>query len=397
MTSQYDENGIVMDRYADIVTAMNETVKADLGDSIQLSSDGAFGIFRDIDALAGARVNEIVQQVFDAGIIENSSGVHLDGNVGLVGLERGGFSYSTIAEVQLTASKACIVPAGTRYKTANNVNFATDEELVFTSAGTDTVSATCTVPGQIEVGISPAELTGIVNTVNGITAVENLTVAVPGAERQTDPQVKATHTLVTATAGKSDSDSIYESLYEIPVTAAKIIDNDTDEYDGVVPPHNIRVIVIGGTDEDVATAIWNNKSAGVKTFGSESYVCYSETYGNTREIFFDRGTENSTVINIYFQKQPNFPSDGENTISEAMAAIFENYKLGSTVNYDHIKGMCYQVAGIQLVAPYVTISDEYNSAQAADLLNEDTSIPTLDIERDDSGRIIASNINFNEV
>lgn len=395
MTSKYDENGIVMDKYADLISAMNDTAKANLGDSINLDKDSAFGFFRDINALTDARVCEIVQGVFDAGIIANSSGVHLDGNVGLVGLEREGYSFSTIAQVQLTATKACVVPAGTQYGTANNIRFETDVELVFTSAGTDTVAATCTVSGPVEVAIG--ELNLIKTSVNGITAVTNLTASVPGTSRQTDPQLKTTHTLVTATAGRNDIDSIYESLFEIPVSAAKIIDNDTDEYDGVVPPHNIRVIAIGGTDEEVATAIWNNKSTGVKTFGAESFTCYSETYGNSREIFFDRGEENSTIVNIYYSKMASFPEDGENIIAEAIAAIFDDYTLGSTVNYDHIKGMCYSARGIVLESPYVTISDEYNVAAQSSIANSDTNLPTLDIERDDSGRIIASNINFYEM
>jgi uncharacterized phage protein gp47/JayE len=395
MPSTYSSDGVTYAKYADIVQEMNDDIRGSLGNSVNLDSDSFIGYMRDLTAMTEALANEIDQQVFDASTINNSSGVHLDANVSFVGLERTGFQYSTIEQIQLHATKACTVPAGTKYRTDTNVVFKTDEDLVFTGSGYDTVAGTCTVAGYKEVGIG--ELKNIVNSVNGIDEVSNLTEAVPGNSRKTDSQLKKSHTLVTATAGRNDVDSIYESLFEIPVSAAKIIDNDTDEYDGLIPPHHMRVIVIGGTDEEVATAIWNNKVTGCPTYGGDSYECHSPSYGNIRTINFDRGDENSTIINIYFEKKANFPDDGENTISEAIAAIFEEYTLGSTVNYDHIKGICYSVPGIELKSPFMAIGDEYNSPAMASIENDDTTIPTLDIVRDDSGRIISSNITFNEI
>lgn len=398
MTSTYNANGIVYDRFADIKSGVEASIVADLGESINLDKDSLYGHVAEIIAYGEAVANEIGQKVFDAGTIENSDGATLDGNVAHVGIERTGESYSTISQIRLTAAKACTVPAGTRYRTANNVVFATDVALVFTGAGTNTVAGTCTVSGGINVAIG--ELVQIVNPINGITAVTNMTAAVPGTLRQTDAELKASHTLFTATSGEDDSAGIYEALYAIPVDKARIIDNDSDQVsveDGATPAHTIRVIVLGGTDEDVARAIWFNKTTGVQTYGAQAVNVYNETFGNSKTIKFDRGTENSTVVNVYYRKLSAFPLDGDRTIQETIAAIFDSYNFGSVVNYEHIRGSCYAVPGIELRAPYLTLADEYTEAQTESIANGILTRPVLDIVRNDAGVIIASNIVMNEV
>ena len=383
MTSTYDDNGVVYDKYADIVTDMSAKAVELLGESINLDQDSAYGHFMQIVAETEAIANEIDQDVFDAGSVENSSGTTLAGNVAFVGVERSGFSYSTISSVQLTATKAVTVPANTRYGTATNVIFETDEELVITGAGTGTVSCTCTVAGPFDVAIG--ELNLIKSSVNGISAVTNLTAAVPGVKRQTDAQLKETHTITVATSGENDSAGIYQALYEIPVTKALVVDNDTDAIVDTVPANTIRVIVIGGEDEDVANAIWNNKTTGVPTFGSESYECYDSTYGQTKTIYFDRGATEPVDIAINITKQGNFPSDGENTIKEAFATIFDSYTLGSTVIYNQCISAVFSVVGVQLNS--ITVD-----SGTADVTMTAIQLPSLDIERDSSDRITAINV-----
>lgn len=393
MPSTFGPEGIVYNKYSDHISEMNESIVDSLGESINLDKDSFIGFVRDMVASAEAQANEIGQQVYDSGFVSSSSGVVLDGNVGHVGMERSGDSYSTIEQIQLTAIKACTVPAGTRYRTANNVIFATDTALIFTGAGTDTVEGTCTVPGPNNVEIG--ELAYIVNSVNGITTVTNLTAAVPGTNRQTDAQLKEAHTIVTETSGEDDAAGIYEALYEIPVSAARIIDNDsegTSTEDGTTPPHSIRVIVIGGSDADVAEAINNNITTGVTTYGSESEDVYNSDYGYTKTIHFDRGAEVSTRLTINITKYKNFPDDGEQQISSELADVFDDYTLGSTADHAQIVGACYQVAGLKVNS--IGISKDGAAAVEDDVLYDVDELPSLDVVRDSDNNITEINIDW---
>ena len=353
MTSTYDSTGIVLDKYADINSGMEDSIKGDLGESINLDQDSFIGHIKEIVASTEAVANEIVQAVFDGGSVANSAGTTLDGNVGIVGVERVGYSYSTIEQVQLTASKPCVVPVGTRYGTEANVVFETDTQVTFFAAGNQTVAATCVTAGPYNVAIG--ELDQIKTAINGITAVTNLTAATPGRERQTDAEVKESHALAVATSGENDSADIYNALLSDALcTTVKVVDNDTDETVDGVPANTIRVIVIGGTDSDVANAIWNNKTSSVQTYGSESETAYNSDTGQSKLIYFDRGVEVPVYIALNITKQGTFPADGEATILEAYAAIDSAWSLSDDVDYNALVGAAYSVPGVKLNSLLVT-------------------------------------------
>lgn len=391
MTSNYDSSGIVLDKYAEIKTTMQEAAKLEFGDSVDLAEDSFFGHMIEVVSLEQSKTNEVVQFVSDGRSIEAATGTALDGLVGVVGQTRSSDSYSTITDgVQLTAIKATTVPAGTLYKTATGISFATDEALVFTAAGTDTVSATCTIVGANQVAIG--ELNTIGSSITGISAVTNTVAAVPGSKRQTDSELKSSHSSALETSGEDDSAGIYEALAEIStVTASKVIDNDTSATVDGVPAHYIRVIVIGGTDAEIGDAIWNNKTQTVGTFGAESVVAYNSTTGQTKTINFTRGTYESIYIKINITKQPAFPTDGETTIKEAFATIFAGKRLGDDVVYNELLGAVYSVAGVQLNSLYSGIVNPPTGV--VDITMDNTEYPTLDITRDvDTNAITAINV-----
>lgn len=390
MTSTYNATGIVLDKYIDISNNMESTIKGDLGDSINLDKDSFIGHIKNIVATTEATANEILQGVYDAGSVENSSGVTLAGNVGMVGVRRVGYSYSTISEVELTSSKPCVVPVGSRYRTASNVVFETDTELVFTSATSETVSATCVTAGNIEVGIG--ELNIIASAINGISSVTNLGAAVVGRERQTDVELKDTHTLVVATSGGGDSADIYNSLFnDAGVSAALIRENDTDDIVDSLPAHTIRVVVIGGDDDVIADAVWVNKTSTVATYGLVSGVAHSQTTGQTKIINFDRGELVPVYIALNITKMTAFPVGGESTIKEAFALLDEEWGLSDNVDFNSLFGAAYAVEGIKVNS--ITVGLSAAPLSSVDIDMSDVQLPTLDVERDDiTNNISAINV-----
>jgi hypothetical protein len=395
MTSTFDEFGLVLDKYADILAQLHELARAQWGDSIDLESDSYDGHIYELISLINAEINEIVQDKFDQDNIANATGAALDAGVAFIGMVRQSAAASTVQQIQLTAAKALTVPAGSIYSTSTGVDFTTDVDLVFTGASADSVAGTCTVTGAIDVAIG--ELNTITTSISGITAVTNLDAAVPGRLRQGDTELKKAHTLATETSGDNDTSSIFEALYQVTgVAHIYIDDNDTNETVDSVPAHNIYTVVIGGTDDDVATAIYNNKTSGVPTFGTdESVSVYNSVTSQSKTINFDRGAEVSCYVEMTIQKVTGlYPDDGDNTIKEGIAAMFEDKTLNDDVVYNELWGKIYAVPGVIVDSLYLGLSP--SPSGTSNLPMTPKQAPTIDVVRDDDGVLVSLNVIINE-
>jgi uncharacterized phage protein gp47/JayE len=351
MTSSYDEDGVTLDRYADILARYVALAEAQWGESIDTSEDEFLGaLFRDV-ALIQAEINEILQSIYDAGSITNATGAALSGKVALIGLTRNAAAYSTTT-LQLTATKACTVAAGSLYKTAAGVIFATDSELVFSGAGPDTVAATCTVVGAYNAAIG--EVTTIVTSVSGISAVTNTVAATPGRLRETDAELKARHTIAVATSGEESITRIYEAVTEVTgVSAVYAYDNDTDSThtDGT-PAHKIHISAIGGTDAAVAEAIANNKTEGVGTYGATTESVYNATTKQAKDINFNRAIDTPNYIDIVLAKVSGvYPDDGDDQVKAALVAYYsDNISINDNVDYNSLYNPIYSIPGLNVTS-----------------------------------------------
>ena len=345
MTSTYDSTGISLQRYDDLVTRLVAIAEAKFGESINTDEDEYFGHdIRNI-ALLTSEINEILQEVYDSSSIRDSYGVRLDNLLELVGISRQEAAFST-ATLQLTATAATTVPAGTRYATATELIFTTDTELVFSAAGTATVESTCTVVGANNAGAN--EITVIKDSIFGISAVTNPAAAVPGRLQETDSELKDRHTTAMQTTGNDDVSSIFLAVSQVPgVSGVYVFDNDTAAAIGVVPAYNIYVTVIGGAADDIAKAIDDNKTAGVPTHGAQTVSVYNETTSQSKDIHYDIAADVPIYIDIDITiVEGAYPEDGDAQIRANYVTHFAGKKIAEDVIYNALFGPVYQVPGL---------------------------------------------------
>jgi hypothetical protein len=352
MTSTYDSTGIVLDKYAEILARQIELAQENWGTSIYTAKDELLGHLIVVISTIIGELNEILQDVYDEKSVSNSTGTHLENLLELIGLTRQAAAYSTVT-LTLTASGATTVPAGTRYATASEIIFATDSAVVFTGAGTDDVTATCTVVGANNAAIG--EVNVIKDTVYNITSVTNAAVAIPGRVRETDAQLKARHTVAVSTSGDHDAASVYEAVTAVTgVSAAFVYDNDTpSSYQGI-PANSLYVSVIGGSDDDIAEAIATSKTASVTTSGSQSVSVYNETTSQSKTIYFDRAEEVDVYITIegtYINGV--FPDNGETLIADELITYFNALKINDDVVFTNLYRPVYSQAGLIVTNMYI--------------------------------------------
>lgn len=341
MTTELTPLGLQISRYADLVSQYNDASKAIWGESVDTSQLSPLGHLHRQIALSLAEINETLQDVVDVTSAANASGAHLDHLFSLIDLQRQSAARS-IVTLTYTVSVDTTIPAGHRVRTAAGVVFQTLSDLVFAGAGSDDVSAECTEDGPFDAAIG--EVSTPVTTLYGLTSVTNAAAAIPGRLRETDPQFRTRHTSAVATSGEDDIASIYEAVSSVDGVSSVYVAENTDV-------HAITVSVIGGSDDDVAAAINNNRTAGISTVGAESVNVFSSVTGQTVPINFYRADDEDFYVDLTLTKNDAlFPVDGEAQIKAALVALIAEYVIGQTVDYYALLAPVYTVQG-------VTVSD----------------------------------------
>lgn len=343
--SVYDSTGLTMDAYADILTTFIELAIDWKGESISTDEQELLGHLIRNNALVLGEINEIVQEVHDQTSVANSTGTRLDNLMALVGIERQSNAKST-ATLTITVTKATTIPAGSLARTATKVYFATDSDLVFVGAGSNTVAATCTEDGDNNAAIG--EISIIATTVNGWSAVTNTAAAIPGRYRETSADLKERHTIAVATSGDRDAASIFEAVTAVTGVSRARVEED---YTSVTP---VSVYVIGGADADIAEAIDGQLTIGIGTAGTTAVVVYDETIAQAKTINFTRATNETHYISMTLTKNVSlYPADGDIQIRGFLTALYDGLGIGENVQYLSLPGAILQVPGVTINALYL--------------------------------------------
>ena len=98
-------------------------------------------------------------------------------------------------------------------------------------------------------------------------------------------------------------------------------ENDTDaESSSGLPPHSIEIVAYGGLDEDIATAIFRRKAAGIQAFGN-TVVGVVDASGVSHDIGFSRPTPVNIWIKVFnLVTSSVFPLDGVEQIKKSLVS-----------------------------------------------------------------------------
>lgn len=364
--STYDATGLTVDRYQDILDNLIALAEAWMGESISTDEKELLGhIFRQ-EALLTAEANELIQSVYDAISVSNATGAQLGNLIELVNLFRQEAAPST-ATLTCTVTKATTIPAGSLASTSANVSFATDSDLVFVGAGSDDVTATCTVNGPNNAAIG--EISTISTSVNGWATVTNAAAAIPGRDREIDAELKNRHAAAVATSGERDAASIDEAVGAVTgVSGVKV----TEDYTSATP---VFVYVIGGSDADVAAAIDSQRTIGIGTGGTTSVDVYSTVTKETETIRFTRASDTDIYVDMVITiNSALFPADGDLQIQTSIETLFDGQEIGDDVIYLELPGAILAVPGIVINELYVGLSASPTGTADVTIPNDERAV-----------------------
>lgn len=274
------------------------------------------------DAEIFSALDEVLQQAYNSKDPNKASGYDLDVICALTGTVRSEGTASTVTGFVLTGTPGTQVPAGTRFESSvTGYRFTLDQTWTLDSSGTATVDITCTTVGEIEADANT--ITTIVDTVVGLVSVNNPTPATPGTAAESDGSLRVKRATAVGRPGNNQIDSMLGELYAVDGTRrVKVYENDTDTTDSNgLPPHSIAPIIDGGTDADVAMAIYTKKNPGVALHQAGTPVSVDVTSpvypDNVKTIKFSRPKYVDMMIAVTIKNDGSLPSNTQDLIRDA--------------------------------------------------------------------------------
>jgi len=185
---------------------------------------------------------------------------------------------------------------------------------------TKTNTVACDDTGPVD--IQANSVTRIAVPVIGWDSVTNPSVAVEGTNLETDTELRSRY----YTAKFQDSVNTYEAIYAAlvkldGVEQVIIYENETDTalISPPVPAHSFYPIVLGGNTQEIAQAIWDNKPAGILSYGGVTEAVI-DSMGVSHNISLDRPTDVDIYVAVSVSKDSNYPTKGDDQIKRAIVA-----------------------------------------------------------------------------
>ena len=196
--------------------------------------------------------------------------------------------------------------------------------------------ATCTETG---VNLQDANTVETIQSpLVGWDTVTNPFAAIAGKVVETDAELRLRFLQAKFQDGSNTYEAIYASVLKLDgVKQIVIYENETDTafVSPPVPAHSFYPIVLGGISTEIAKAIWDNKPAGILSYGTVT-TGVADSQGILHDISFDRPTDLPIYISLTISVDSTFPTDGEDLIRASLVEYLSGHGIGEDVLYSRL-------------------------------------------------------------
>lgn len=339
-----DASGLVIPSYIDLRDYLIESFKSIYGQNGYLDVDSADYQWISIVAL---RIHDSMssnQLIYNNRGPQTAIGSGLDQIVKLNGITRTGASYST-CELLITGVAGTVIANG-EVTDASGYRWSLPSSVTIPSGGSISVTATCQTIGTISALVG--DITTIGTPTAGWTSVNNESASTIGLPIETDAALRIRQALSVAMPSMNLLTGTVSAIAALEnVTRYNVIENYTNEYDANGnPPHSLTCIVEGGSDADIADAIWLNRGIGPYVNG-DVVVSVSDPITNiVTPIRFYRPTYMPIYITAYIEGYSNkgYTSATTLAIQQALTDYLNGLQIGADVTISALYAAAMEVA-----------------------------------------------------
>jgi len=334
-----DASGMHIPTYIDIRDKRVEDAKKIFGQDIYLENDSQDYQYIATEAESIFDAFQLAQLVYNNRGPSVAIGSGLDGIIKINGIKRLSASYSTcpviVSGVPLTEIKNGII------YDKGNIKWDLPTLITIPDSGQIQVLATCEIAGPIVA--NPSDLIGIYNPTYGWNGVYNLVSAELGAEIETDSKLRKRQSQSTAQPSRTMLEGTSGAVAQVKdVTRSKVYENDTNLVDSRgLPPHSVTAVVEGGTNEDIANAIFIHKGIGCYSNGDISLdITDSELQVNPIRFFRPTYIDIDVVINI--KSLAGYTTATTSSIKTGIQTYLNSLDIGSSLSISSLWGIALQ-------------------------------------------------------
>lgn len=329
-----DSTGLHIPTYNDILEDMITSMKQIYGDDLYLDNSSPDYQLLSIFALKQSDTLQAMAYAYNARSPETAIGTSLDSVVKLNGIKRKAASKST-CQVKITGTPFTQIVNGAVRDRAG-LTWDLPSSVVIDSSGTTYTVATCRTAGAVSA--LAGDISQIETPTYGWVSVTNEVAAVLGNAQETDAQLRERQTISTANPSQTMLDGTKGAIAALKnVSRYAVYENDTnvssvtDDNPYGLPAHSVTCVVEGGTDEDVAEAIFLHKGIGCYTNG-DVVVEYTDQNDYINRVRFFRPVYKDIFVKVVIKKYTGYISTMTVKVREAVYNYLAALTIGSDVS-----------------------------------------------------------------
>lgn len=274
-----------------ILQEMQDAVHAGVSPTLDLSSRSLLGQLLGVTASQIAQVWEACSDTYAARDLEQAAGAALAELCANNNVLRRAATFSTVlVDLDLDAGTYAAGALVAHVSGSPESRFSNDAEITGHPGG-PLASVPFTAEEAGEVRANAGTLTVIADPIVGFNSVTNPAEAVLGLAEEKDADLRLRYFQTLGQAGSRTLPALLARVRAVAgVTYVQVFENDTDDVVDGMPPHSVEVLVLGGTDADVAQAIYDVKADGVQAYGTTE-VPVVDSQGESHTIGLTRPTD----------------------------------------------------------------------------------------------------------
>lgn len=337
------------------------------------------------DAEVFSALDEAILAAYNSKDPNKARDLELDIIGALTGSVRPQGSPSTVT-LTLTGTIGAVISADDALfeSTVDGSQWELDADATIGGLGTVSAKATCTVNGTTEA--DAGTITQIVNTISGLQTVTNPLAATPGDNPETNAEFRVRRRNAVARPGNNQLENMLGEIFAVDnVRKAVILENDTNATDGDgLPAHSIAPIVDGGTDADVARAIYTKKNPGVLLYAAGTPVSETVTSPNypnmSKEITFSRPVYVDMDVVVDVVDDGTLPLNIEDLIADAIVAYAGGDLVAASSGFNPLGfGIGENVPVSRIYTPVNQVVGQYGNSYVSSLtVDGETSFVAID-------------------
>lgn len=305
MSDNFDENGLQVATSAELLELLVVAFQYIYGTDANLDQSSPDGQCLNIFAQGGTDIRELLMQIYNSFDPDNCSGRVLDSRCAINNIFRKGGTFTTVP-IDVTVDRTVTLEGlDENYNDPNATGYTIQDgagnQFILVSTQTLQSGTTRILFRAKEIGAVQTTLNTIttpVTVVLGVVSVNNPVDATEGVNEETDYQLKIRRRQSVSIGSSGYLNGLLATVLQLDgVTDAALYENFTGETDANgTPAHCMWLVVEGGSDDEIADAIYRKKSYGCNMRGDITYTITTVSH----QQFIARWDE-PTIQNLYIK------------------------------------------------------------------------------------------------